>query len=76
MITIAMRVPIRCPACASDRTAPCDRCGNNRTINDLFSAWLAVPPDAADGDILVPSALLPGMIRPISFRIRIRGLSS
>jgi molecular chaperone DnaJ len=73
MITIAMRVAVHCPACASDRTAPCDLCAGRRTIDDLFSAWLAVPPDAADGDVLAPSALIPGMVEPVSFRIRAAG---
>lgn len=76
MITISMRVPVRCPACAGDRTGPCARCGIKRTIDELYSAWLAVHPGAADGDVLIPSALLPGMIQPMAFRIRVRGASS
>ena len=76
MITISMRVPVGCPACAGDRTAPCARCGMTRTLDELYSAWLAVHPGAADGDVLIPSALLPGMIQPLAFRIRVRGASS
>jgi curved DNA-binding protein CbpA len=71
MITIAMRVPVRCPACAGDAAQPCAKCGSTRAIDELFSAWLAVPPGAGDGAILTPSALLPGMIRPVSFRVRL-----
>lgn len=73
MVTIPMRVLVHCPACAGDRRGPCARCGMTRTIEELFTAWLAVPPGADDGDGLIPSALLPGMIRPVSFRIRIAG---
>ena len=38
-------------------------------FDELFSAWLAIPPDVADGTLLRPSALLPGM-QPIAFRVR------
>lgn len=72
MITIAMRVRARCQACASDAAQPCATCGSMRMIDELFSAWLAVPPGAVDGAILKPSALLPGMV-PISFRVRRQG---
>jgi curved DNA-binding protein CbpA len=37
-------------------------------VEDLFAAWLAVPPDVAHGTMLKPSALLPGM-RPVAFRV-------
>jgi DnaJ-class molecular chaperone len=70
MVTISMRVPVRCP-CVTDGTAACARCDSLRTVEDLFSAWLAVPPEVADGVLLTPSALLPGMIRPVSFRVRV-----
>ena len=70
MVTISMRVPVRCPACAGDAAQSCAKCGSTRTIDELFSAWLAVPPGIADGAILNPSALLPGMVRPVSFRVR------
>ena len=76
MITISMRVPVHCPACAGDRTGPCAKCGMKRTTDELYSAWLAVPPDAVDGDVLIPSARLPGMIQPMLFRIRVAGTSS
>ena len=56
MISIAMRVPVR-------------RDGN--VVDDLFSAWLAVPPGVNDGEILPPSALLPGMINRVLFRVRL-----
>ena len=72
MITIAMRVPVRCPACGGDPAHACARCGSKRTIDELFSAWLAVPPGVGDGAILRPSALLPGMVRPVSFRVRLQ----
>ena len=56
MITIAMRVPLR--------TA------DNQVVDELFSAWLAVPPGVNDGEILPPSVLLPGMINRVLFRAR------
>jgi DnaJ-class molecular chaperone len=70
MVTISMRVRVRCPACSPDATASCTRCGGARSVEELFSAWLAVPPDVADGTILTPSAQLRGMLRPVSFRVR------
>jgi DnaJ-class molecular chaperone len=73
MVTISMYVPVRCPACAADAAGSCARCGTKRAVNELFSAWLAVRPGVADGTILTPSALLPGMVRPVSFRVRLSG---
>jgi len=72
MITIAMRVQARCPVCAGDAAQLCDTCGSTRILDELFSAWLAVPPGVSDGAVLKPSALLPGM-RPVSFRVRLHG---
>jgi hypothetical protein len=68
MITISMRVLVRCPACAG---TGCDPCGSQGTVEELYSAWLAVPPEVTDGTVLNPSVRLPGMIEPVSFRIRI-----
>jgi molecular chaperone DnaJ len=73
MIMIALRVAVRCPACAGNGTAPCERCDGKRVLDDLFSAWLAVPPGVQDGEILPPSALLPGMIDRVLFRVRLGG---
>ena len=73
MVTISMRVPVRCPECAADAAGSCARCGTKRTVDELFSAWLAVPPGVTDGAVLTPSALLPGMVRPVSFRVRLPG---
>jgi hypothetical protein len=38
--------------------------------DELFSAWLAVRPDVADGTLLTPSAWLPDMVRHVYFRVR------
>jgi len=57
MVTISMRVPVNSP---------------KGIVEELFSAWLAIPPGVADGAVLSPSALLPGMVRPVSFRVRLR----
>jgi molecular chaperone DnaJ len=73
MVTISMRVPVRCPACAGGASSSCTHCGSRGTVDDLFSAWLAVPPGVAEGTVLTPSARLPGMIRPVSFRVRLAG---
>ena len=70
MITISMRVPIRCPDCGGGAVALCAKCGAKGTVDELFSAWLAVRPGIPDGTVLHPSALLPGMVRPVSFRVR------
>ncbi|HTL37807.1 MAG TPA: hypothetical protein VL326_31970 [Kofleriaceae bacterium] len=55
MIVISMRVDVTTP---------------NGIADDLFSAWLAVRPDVADGTLLTPSAWLPNMVRPVYFRVR------
>jgi curved DNA-binding protein CbpA len=70
-VTISMRVPVRCPGCAADAAPSCIQCGATRVIDDLFSAWLAVPPGVADGTVLTPSAMLRGMLRPVLFRVRL-----
>lgn len=56
MITIPMRVPVR---------------RGTEVVDDLFSAWLAVPPGVLDGEILPPSAYLPGMMNRVLFRVRL-----
>ena len=71
MVTISMYVPIRCDACASAPDPACARCGGQRVIDELFSAWLAVRPGVADGTMLKPSANLPGMLHPVAFRVRL-----
>lgn len=73
MVRISMRVLVHCPACAAGAAGPCPRCEGSRVVHELFSAWLAVPPDVTDGAVLKPSVLLRGMIRPVFFRVRRRG---
>jgi hypothetical protein len=68
MATISMRVPIRCPECSTG----CAHCGGKGSTEELFSAWLAVPPGVADGAMLEPSERLRGMLRPVHFRMRVR----
>jgi molecular chaperone DnaJ len=75
MVTISMRVLVRCPECAAEVTS-CRRCGGKGATDELFSAWLAVPPEVADGAVLAPSELLRGMVRPVHFRMRVRGARS
>ena len=72
MVSISMRVQIHCPECEAAESTKCVRCGARGTVDELFSAWLAVPPEVADGTLLEPSALLRGMVRPVSFRVRLR----
>lgn len=71
MVTIAMRVPVTCAACAASPQTACSRCAGKRVAEELFSAWLAVPAGVHDGEILPPSALLPGMKRRVLFRARL-----
>ena len=71
MATITMRVPVRCSLCKGDVTRPCAQCGGQRTVEELFSAWLAIRPGVADGTILTPSAWLPGQLEPVYFRVRL-----
>jgi molecular chaperone DnaJ len=73
MITIAMRVPVRCDKCATGSRSACGRCGGTGISEDLFSAWLAVPAGVQDGEILPPSAYLPAMINRWLFRVRRSG---
>jgi DnaJ-class molecular chaperone len=56
MIELAMRVPVR---------------REGKVVDDLFAAWLAVPPGVQDGEILPPSAYLPGMVNRVLFRVRL-----
>jgi DnaJ-class molecular chaperone len=70
MVEISMRVPVHCPACPRDPER-CTRCGTRRVVEELFSAWLAVPPGVAEGVHLVPSAVLDGMVHPVEFRVRL-----
>ncbi len=72
MVTISMRVPVRCAACEGIPSASCVRCEARGSTDELFSAWLAIPPGVADGTVLSPSAQLPRMVRPASFRVRLR----
>jgi DnaJ-class molecular chaperone len=72
MVTISMRVPVRCLLCGG-RGGSCVRCAGKGAIYQLYSAWLAVPPEVADGTLLAPSATLGGMLRPVRFRMRVRG---
>ncbi len=71
MVTISMRVPVSCDACALDARAPCAVCSNERVVEDLYAAWLAIRPGVADGTIVTPSAKLPNMIKPVAFRVRL-----
>jgi DnaJ-class molecular chaperone len=77
MVMVSMRVEVWCPACGGkERPEPatrCPRCKGERTVQELYSAWLGVPPGVADGAVLTPSAELPGMVEPARFRVRMRG---
>jgi molecular chaperone DnaJ len=70
MATISMNVEVRCGACAASGRTTCDRCGGRGTVGELFSAWLAVRPEVADGTVLKPSVQLRGSVRPVLFRAR------
>jgi DnaJ-class molecular chaperone len=70
MVTISMRVAVHCAICAGRDVALCSRCAGRRTVEEIFSAWLAVPPGVVDGAVLAPSAQLRGVVRPVSFVVR------
>lgn len=72
MISIAMRVPVRCKKCSGAVRAVCSHCGGRGWTEELLNAWLAVPPEVADGTVLLPSELLPGMVQPVRFVARTR----
>lgn len=75
MVAIPMRVMVHCSACAGAKQGLCAQCRGKGTTDELFSAWLAVPPGVAEGTILIPSALLEGMVQPVTFRVRLRGVA-
>lgn len=70
MAAISMRVPVACPSCSPGAEVGCRRCAGAGVVRELFSAWLALRPGVADGAVLAPSAQLPGVVRPVSFRVR------
>jgi molecular chaperone DnaJ len=74
MVRVSMQVDLWCPECGragGSTPSACARCAGKRTVSELFSAWLAVPPGAADGEVLTPSAVLVDMIDPVRFRVRV-----
>jgi hypothetical protein len=70
MVTISLYVPVRCSACEGREPERCAHCEGRGTTDALFSAWLTVYAGAADGELLAPSVALPGMVRPVVFRLR------
>jgi DnaJ-class molecular chaperone len=82
MISVSMHVELWCPNCAAPghaaqaRSARCARCGGTRTVEELYSAWLAVVPGVTAGELLTPSAELPGMVEPVRFRVRLAATRS
>ena len=72
MVSIAMRVDVWCPVCkGAQRAAFCGRCDGRRAVEEVYAAWLSVPPAVADGEVLEPSEELPGMVEPVRFRVRV-----
>ena len=72
--SVSLRVDLWCPDCAAIETsAGCERCDGKRTVRELFSAWLAVPPGVTAGEVLAPSVELPGMVEPVRFRVQLYG---
>jgi molecular chaperone DnaJ len=73
MVQVTLRVDQWCPACSGKQPSePCGRCDGKRKVQELFSAWLAVPPGVNDGEELIPSAELPGMVERVRFRVSLR----
>ena len=75
MISLSMRVDVWCPACAGKGkpSAGCAKCGGRRTVEELYAAWLGVPPGVTSGEELKPSAFLDGMVERVRFRVRVSG---
>jgi molecular chaperone DnaJ len=77
MVCIPMRIDVWCPACAAPppprppASSSCPRCGGSRKVEELVSAWLAVPPGVAEGEVLTPSADLPRTVDPVRFRVEL-----
>jgi hypothetical protein len=70
MVRISMWVRVICQACA-DGAAACSICDATRAVDELYSAWLAVPPGVASDTVLLPTVLLPGMARPVRFQMHV-----
>ena len=76
MARVSLNVDVRCPNCSPKGvsvSSACTRCGGRRTVEELYAAWLGISPGVAAGEVLIPSADLPGMIEPVRFRIRFSG---
>ena len=71
MVRISMRVDVHCDACNAGVDQTCAKCGGSRVLDETFSAWLALRPGTSSGTELVPSAQLPGVIQPVTFRVRV-----
>jgi hypothetical protein len=73
MVSLSMWVDLWCPACAAKGLpgAGCAKCGGRRTVQELYAAWLGVPPGVASGEELKPSAVLDGMVETVRFRVRV-----
>jgi DnaJ-class molecular chaperone len=69
MARITMRVDLWCERC---KGSGCAACGGSGRVEELFSAWLAVPPGVGAGEVLKPSAELPGMVEAVRFKVAMR----
>jgi curved DNA-binding protein CbpA len=69
MVMVCLPIELRCPECAPRENPACERCEGRRTVRELYSAWLAVRPGVADGEVLAPSVELRGTITPVRFRV-------
>lgn len=77
MVQIPRRVDVRCPACGGAAAGTtCGRCLGRRTVEELFSAWLAVPPGVGEGEVLMPSEQLTGMVEPVRFCVSLSAAPS
>jgi DnaJ-class molecular chaperone len=75
MISLSMWVDWWCAVCAAKGLpgAGCAKCGGRRTVQELYAAWLGVPPGVTAGEELKPSAVLDGMVETVRFRVRVSG---
>jgi len=71
MIRISMRVDVHCDACNAGVDQYCGRCGSARVLDETYSAWLALRPGTTAGTVLTPSAQLPNVVHPVTFRVNV-----
>lgn len=71
MATISLHVDLRCPTCASTpatSAAPCPRCHGTGAVDELYAAWLAIPPVSPTAKSSRPPSTSPACSHPCGSR--------